>query len=364
VFRIARRHILGGISALIASAALPVLAEDAPLKVTVLLFLTSGEFSTEIKAGANAAAKDLGFPIEVRFAGPSSFDPQKQAAIFQNEALTKPDAIIVGNVASALFVEPVLEAQKQGITVAWFNSAPAAEFYDGFFVSADPTAMGKAAAGVLAKTLEAKLGKPAADIEGQIYLGLCVPGLSVLENRVGGTRIGISKLMPKVEMPGTIATKPDREGNFAAWNQAIRKDPNALAYLDGCEAGQQNIAQLIREDKLAATSVAYDLPEDVRIAIRDGIIPAATPSSFFAQGYMSLYVTAKALHEKKPLPKGWLKIAPLVIDSANIGQYIEDWAQPETGLREFFAPELERARAAADKGEVSPIGEYDNPPAS
>lgn len=351
-------------AAVIALTAGMASAEDKPLRITSLLPLTAGEWNTEIKAGAEAAVKDLDFPVELRFTGPSNFDPSKQAALFQNEVLTTPDAIVIVNVAAPLFIEPVLEAQKKGITITWMNSAPASEFYDGFFVSADPTEMGLAAADVVARTLEKSMGKPAAEIEGTVEVGLCVPGLSVLVNRIEGARKGFAKLMPKVKVNDTIATKPDREGSFAAWNQAIRKNPDALAYLDACEAGQQNIAKIITDDKLKATTVAYDIPEDIRQAVKDGTIPAATPSSFFAQSYMAVYLTAKALHEKKPLPKGWLKISPLVLETPNIGAYIDGWKDPVNGLRAFYGPEFDRAKAAAEKGEVAPIANYDNPPAS
>ncbi|CDX35302.1 ABC-type sugar transport system, periplasmic component [Mesorhizobium plurifarium] len=337
-------------------------AGDKPLRITSLLPTTVQEWTVEIKAGAEAAAKDLGFPVELRFEGPSSFDPSKQAAMFQNEVLRSPDAIIITNIAAPLFIEPVLEAQKKGIKVAWIDSAPSSDFHDGFFVSADPTEMGLAAAAVIAKTLEKSIGKPADEIEGKVEIGSCVPGLAVLENRVVGTRNGLAKLMPKVKVQDTVATKPDREGSFAAWNQAIRKHPDALAYLDACEAGQQNIARIIAENKLKATSVAFDVPEDIRQAVKDGIIPAAIPSSFYAQSYMAVYLTAKALHEGKPLPKHWLKISPLVLDSSNIDAYIEGWKDPVTGLRQFYGPEFDRAKALADKGELAPIADYDNPP--
>jgi ribose transport system substrate-binding protein len=189
-----------------------------------------------------------------------------------------------------------------------------------------------------------------------------VPGLSVLENRIGGTRAGIAELMPKVVMSDTIATKPDREGNLAIWDQEIRKVPDALAYIDGCEAGQQNIAKKIGDDGLSAISVAYDVPEDVRYAIKDHIIPAATPSSFFVQGYTSMFVMATALHDKTALPKGWLKVAPATIDASNIDAYSAGWDDPETGLRAFFADEIAREKAAVTANEMSPMGEYDTPP--
>ena len=59
--------------------------------VSVVLALAAGEWSTEILAGANAAAKDLGGKVKVRVSGPTTFDPQRQAQMFLAELETKPD---------------------------------------------------------------------------------------------------------------------------------------------------------------------------------------------------------------------------------------------------------------------------------
>ncbi len=66
---------------------------DAPVKaagkesitVSVVLALAAGEWSTEILAGANAAAKDLNGKVKVRVTGPTTFDPQRQAQMFLAE---------------------------------------------------------------------------------------------------------------------------------------------------------------------------------------------------------------------------------------------------------------------------------------
>jgi ribose transport system substrate-binding protein len=335
---------------------------EEPLKISYVVAVTTLEWTSEIKAGAEAAANDLGFPVDLKFSGPSNFDPSKQASIFMNEVQTSPDAIIITNVAAPLFIEPVLDAQSRGITVTWMNASPASEFYKGFFVSVDPTETGLVAAAILARALEKKHGKPAAEIEGKVLPGVCVPGLSVLENRIVGLRRGAAKLMPKIEMLDTIPTKPDREGNFAIWNQAIRKETGALAYVDACEAGTQNIAKIIEDDKLDAVTVAYDIPADLREAVKDGQMAEATAANFFTQGYMAVYTTATTLHEKKPLPEGWLKVKPLLLDQTNAAAYTEAWKDPVTGMRAFFDGEIERAKAAFAKGELSPIADYDNPP--
>ncbi|MBW8638436.1 sugar ABC transporter substrate-binding protein [Hoeflea sp. WL0058] len=333
-----------------------------PIKISYVLAVTTLEWTSEIKAGAEAAVADLDFPVDVKFAGPSNFDPGKQASIFMNETQTSPDAMIITNVAAPLFIEPVREAQERGIAVTWTNASPAPDFYEGFFVSADPTQMGLEAADVLAKALEEKTGKPAADIEGTMVLGVCVPGLSVLENRVNGLRSGLEKLMPKVEVLPTIPTKPDREGSFAIWNQAMRKNAGALAYVDACEAGNLNIIRIVADDKLDALSLAFDVPGEVREAVADGTFLAASSSNFFMQGYMAVYATATALHADKPLPSGWLKIPATMVVQSNAGDYNEAWKDMQPGLRAYYDSDIEKAKAAFEDGDLSPVAEYDNPP--
>jgi len=345
----------------LALAACPAAATEKPVKISFVQALTAGEWNTEITAGAQAAVKDLGFPVDIRVVGPSSFDPSKQAAIFQNETRTSPDAIIVTNVAAPLFVEPALDAEKRGIKIVWINSAPTAEFANDLLVAADPKVMGRLAAKMIAGALEQKQGKPASQIQGEAVMGLCVPGLMTLENRILGTRAELSHLMPKVKGLPTIETKPDRDRNFVAWNQVVRKNPSALIYLDGCEAGQQNIAKIIEDDKLTAVSVGYDTPEEIRDAVKRGIIPGATPSNFYLQAYFAVKLTAQAIHEGKPLPKGWLQITPPVIDASNVQAYIDGWKDPVTGLRSFYGPEIEAIARDATAGKFVSNTEYDVP---
>ena len=91
-----------------------LVVSDAPIKaegkdnvtVSIVLALAAGEWSTEILAGANAAAKDLNGKVKVRISGPTTFDPQRQAQMFLAELETKPDVLIVVKVAPPLFTEP------------------------------------------------------------------------------------------------------------------------------------------------------------------------------------------------------------------------------------------------------------------
>ena len=169
-------------------------ATNAPVKaagkdsvtVSVVLALAAGEWSTEILAGANAAAKDLNGKVKVRVSGPTTFDPQRQAQMFLAELETKPDVLIVVNVAPPLFTQPALEAQSRGAHVVWISVPPMPEVKDPFFVGSDAFGMGQTAGSIIVAALEKSLNKPAQEISGDVVTGICVPGLVVLENRLGG----------------------------------------------------------------------------------------------------------------------------------------------------------------------------------
>lgn len=345
---------------MMAAATIPSMAADE-IRISFINALTAGEWNTEISSGAEAAIADLDFPVKLKVVGPSNFDPSRQATIFQQEAQTGVDAMIVTNVAPALFIEPGLQAEKSGIMVTWINSGPTAEFADDLFVAADPSEQGLASAKIVADALASKMGKSAADIEGEIVAGHCVPGLAVLENRILGFRAGMKTLMPNVTVLPSIETKTDREGSFVVWAQAIRKTPNALAYVDACEAGMQNIAKIIIDDKLSAVTVAMDSPEDVRLYVRDGQVPGIANSLFFTQAYVATYLTAMALHEGKPAPKGWVKLDPHPILQDEAGAFIEGWKNPVTGLRKFHDADIKKALARAASGNLPASSEFETP---
>src|SRR3984893_6354157 len=325
---------------------------DAPVKaagkenvtVSVVQALAAGEWNTEILAGANAAAKDLGGKVNVRVTGPTTFDPQRQAQMFPPELETKPDVLVVVNVAPPLFTQPALEAQSRGANIVWINVPPMPEIKNALFVASDAFGMGQTGGAVVAAALEKSLGKPAADITGDVVTAVCVPGLTVLENRLAGEVAYLKKKMQKINVLASFDSNPDRERNFALWDKAIRKTPKALTYIDPCEEGEENIPKILENDKVKVPLVSYDSPEEVREDVAQGLITAVVPANFFSQAYLATYIAADALLKGKPLPVGWVKVPHLTIDKSNIAAYQKAWEKPEAGLRAFYSAEIEATR--------------------
>jgi ribose transport system substrate-binding protein len=328
---LAQVGLLAGLTAALLSGVSANAAPKDKVTVSVVLALAAGEWSTEIIAGANAAAKDLNGKVNIRVTGPTTFDPQRQAQMFLAELETKPDALVVVNVAPPLFIQPALDAQARGAKIVWINVPPMPDIKNTLFVASDAFAMGQAGGEIIVSELEKMHGKPAAVITGDVVSAVEVPGLSVLENRLAGQVAYLKKKMPKINVLSEFDSKPDRERNFALWDQAIRKSPNALVYLDTGEEGEENIPKILDTDK-------------IKRPFAQGLITAATPANFFGQAYLAVYIAAQSILNDKPVPVGWVKVPFVVVDKSNIGAYQKAWEKPETGLRSFYAKEVEAVR--------------------
>jgi ribose transport system substrate-binding protein len=325
---------------------------DSPVKaagkdsvtVSIILALAAGEWITEILAGANAAAKDLNGKVKIRVTGPTTFDPQRQAQMFLAELETNPDILIVVNVAPPLFTQPASEAQSRGAHVVWISVPPMPEVKDPLFVGSDAFGMGQTAGAIVASALEKSLNRPAAEITGDVVTGICVPGLAVLENRLAGEVTYLKKTMPKINVLPSFNSTSDRERSYALWDQAIRKTPKALTYLDPCEEGEENLPKILENDKINAPLTSYESPEEVRDDLAQGTITAIVSGNFFSQAYLAVYVSAQSLLQGNPLPQGWVKVPHVIIDKDNISAYQKAWETPETGLRTFFRAQVEATR--------------------
>jgi ribose transport system substrate-binding protein len=341
---IVARAVIGSLI-LLTETDLPVKAAGKDsVTVSIVLALAAGEWSTEILAGANAAAKDLNGKVKIRVTGPTTFDPQRQAQMFLAELETNPDILIVVNVAPPLFTQPASEAQSRGAHVVWISVPPMPEVKDPLFVGSDAFGMGQTAGAIVASALEKSLNRPAAEITGDVVTGICVPGLAVLENRLAGEVTYLKKTMPKINVLPSFNSTSDRERSYALWDQAIRKTPKALTYLDPCEEGEENLPKILENDKINAPVTSYESPEEVRDDLAQGTITAIVSGNFFSQAYLAVYVSAQSLLQGNPLPKGWVKVPHVIIDKDNISAYQKAWETPETGLRTFFRAQVEATR--------------------
>jgi len=163
-------------------------------------------------------------------------------------------------------------------------------------------------------------------------------------DRLAGEIGYLKKKMPKINVLPSFSLASDRERSYALWDQAIRKTPRALTYLDPCEEGEENIPKILENDKVKVPLTSYESPEEIRDDLARGAIAAIVSGNFFSQAYLAVYVSAQSLLQGEPLPQGWLKAPHVIIDKDNIAAYQKAWETPESGLRAFFSSQIEATR--------------------
>lgn len=303
------------------------------ITISVIQAMTSQEWNSDIRAGAEAAAAQFGGAVKVRFAGPPNIDPPKQVQLFQNAVQAGTDAAVIVNVAQAFFVEPVKQAQAKGVAVVWTNDPPSAEVPGATFVGMDSFRMGQVVGDLLADGLLKRTKLAPEQVHGDGLTGMCVRGIAVLEQRVAGLKARLKERLPNVNLLPTIETKLDRRQNFTAWDQAIRANPKALFYADPCELGGINIAKIVKEGGMSVPTVSWDTPEEVRTAIKRGEIIGAVPPKFFYNTYAAVTLVAKYLLSGQPMPTGWFQTQMTTVDSGNVDALIKAYASPDGQMK-------------------------------
>ncbi|MEW5420276.1 sugar ABC transporter substrate-binding protein [Amorphus sp. 3PC139-8] len=329
------------------------------LTISLIQILTVQEWASELADGARAAVADLGEDkIELRILGPAGFELAKQAQVTLSEVERGTDAIILSNVAPGAMIEPAAMIAERGVPVTWVVSAPPDEVPDAFFVGVDPYAVGESGAELIVSELEEKHGKPASELSGDVVQGLCVPGLPVLTRRMDAIEAAISEKIPNANFIPPFDSKLDLTRSYAAWNQAIQKYPDALFYSDPCEEANKNIQKIRADDNIDVPQVYYDNPEAARVAVKEGEVTGIVSSNRFTEGYIAVWVTAKALMDEEPFPSGWVKVPHEVIDSSNVESYIEAWNNGQDGLRKYYDQQITETRDTPLK-DLPPASSYD-----
>ena len=330
-------------------------AAKTSVRISLVLGATGTEFAGEQRAGAMAAVRDLKGAVQLKVSGPAQIDPGQEVKIFQSEAATLPDAIIVAPIPPSLFTEPALRAQDQRIPIAYLMSPPSAGVKNVLFVGQREYDMGRRVANLIADRVIAKSGNKApATITGDMVPGSCVPGMENLDDRMMGVHAALKERLPKVNVLADMNTGNERGSSFALWQQAVQAHPNALAFIGACENDFTNLAKIKEDDKRAFEMVVFDTPEAVRNSLKKGTIAEAVPPSHFTSAYMAVWVVGNALLKDQIMPTGWMETPITVIDAKNVAAF-DKASLPPASLETFYKKDID-ALKAKDPTKLPPTG--------
>jgi len=288
------------------------------VKIVMVQGVTGAPFAQITAQGAKDAASAVG-GVNFSVAGPANIDPSTETKIFQQIVATKPDGIVLQELPPDLFTRLVKDAQQAGITVLPYTIAPAAGGSATTFVGDDGLDLGRMAADRIAEELTKIKG---ANVSGEIVTGICVPGLSVLTQRLDGLKQEMAKKLPNVRVLDAFDSKPDPGQDFTVWQQAVAAHPNALAMVSPCEADNQNLVKIKKTSHAAWLLTPFDLDDQIIGGVKDGTVLAVFPQSSYVHGYAATRLLADALKSGSKLPSGWVKMPVVPVDKANIDEIV------------------------------------------
>jgi len=286
-------------------------ARDGGPKKLKIGFVLHGqnEFTGIIGRGAKDAAKAEGVDIEVD--GPAAFVTPEEVGIFEGMVQKKVAGLVVVPMPGDVWITPIRQATEAGIPVLTTN-VPSPDSAATAWFGIDEYAGGKLLAEELRKSL-----KDAGKLDGQIVVGMCSPGLSVLVERYAGFKKGMEGTRYQISDPKDV-NLGDTD-NYSAWEGLAGANPKVVAFVGLCAMDLPNLALLKKRTGGTWLLAGYDLGEKTANSIKDGLVQVVIGQHPYLQGYLPVLAMARHLRDKQPLPKGWIPIEAEVVTAANIG---------------------------------------------
>jgi ABC-type sugar transport system substrate-binding protein len=313
-------------------------------KIGFVVANVSLNFAREMADGGTAAAKDVG-GVDLKVAGPATTDGPQEVQIFQNTLVTSPDGIVLENLAPDLFVRASAQAIAKGTPVVALDTIGLPGSNITTYVGNDNYDLGA----TLAKEALKRLG---ASPSGTIVLGVPNPGVPVLDSRAKGIKDTFAAQAPNVKIKGPYETFSDPGKSYNAWSSLVRANKGALAFLGVGDADSYSLARIKKRDGGKYLTAGFDLDDQTLQAVKDGINFCTISPEHFLKGYVALDLLANAVKTGKDVPKGWIKVPGLIVDSNNIDTIITRQAS-QTARHDQIAPEAKKI--------VDDIGSYTEP---
>src|SRR5260370_23995012 len=264
------------------------------LTVGFVTHVIGNTFVQSIASAAKDAGKDLG--VTVKVTGPAGFDPVAQLKMDQDIVAAGADGIST-SVPGDSMANGLNEIVNNGKPVVQFNLL--SKLVHGPYVGERSTASGR----LLASKVIDKLGGSSAT--GTVIIGICAPGLGVLENRARGVKQGLS-VASGLTVIGPLNVGVDPAANFTAWEQARAAHPDVKAMIGLCAPDVASLGKLNADhgDKIIAGG--YDETPENLAAIKQGHAFVSLGQSPYIQGYLPIKMIVDALRAGTKVPQGFI----------------------------------------------------------
>jgi ABC-type sugar transport system substrate-binding protein len=176
-------------------------------------------------------------------------------------------------------------------------------------------------------------------------MGLCIPGLDVLEKRVDGFVRRMGELSPNVEPLGSFDVSFDQTENLARWTDLINSNPDALGHVGFCENDLPSLIRVKERDPEAEYVItSVGISPEILEGVANGTALAAVGQKPFMMGYVSMRSMLENRINGGEMPRGWIDVGVEVVTQENAQEVADREASladgPEGSLA-YFQPEID-----------------------
>ena len=266
------------------------------------------DFTQIIQRGAQDAGKALGVKVDVQ--GPAIFAAGDAIAIFEGMVQKRVDGLAVIPMPGDVWVTPIKNATQAGVPVVTANVSSPDSTASTWF-GQDEFGSGI----ILATAIRNALGE-AGKTHGTIIVGICAPGVDVLNKRYDGFKKGMAASGFVVSEPFDVGT--ENGANYGAWENLVGAHADAVAVIGLCSMDLPNLAKLKARSNGRWVVGGYDLSPETLDAIKAGTIQVTLGQHPYLQGYLPVMALVQHLRDKKPLPRGWVDVGTEVVTKKNV----------------------------------------------
>ncbi|MGQ9731533.1 MAG: ABC transporter substrate-binding protein [Candidatus Zipacnadales bacterium] len=267
-------------------------AEAKKYTIAVVPKGTTHMFWKTVKAGAEAAGKELG--AEIQWKGPADeLDVARQVSIIENFITAKVDAIVMAACDADALVKYVQQALAASIPVITIDSGISSD--DALSFVATDNVEGARQAGE--KLIELIGGK------GKVGIIPFIKGAATSDMREEGFKKAI-EANPQVKLVATLFSNSDAEEGMKAAENMLTSHPDIAGIFAANEPGAIGAAQAIKQRGLAGKVklVGFDAAEAEIDALQEGVIQALVVQDPFEMGYQGVKFAVDAI-EGREVPK-------------------------------------------------------------
>ena len=274
-------------------------------------------FYAEGKAGWDAGAKLLKVN-KAELLGPLTGDVQQQVTMMEQLIANPNTAGILLYPVDYTAIGPVAQkARDKGITVILGNGDAEDKTWRDAFVGTDNLSLGRAAADLVAKTLNGK---------GKVGIVSFITAQNH-QDRVKGFQDRLKEAYPGIEVVGIAPEDGSLEKEAAAARAFLQAHPD-VNLLWTTDAGSGVVANVIKEFNLQGKvlSVGTDRTTDQLDAIQDGTVSSTITQDTYAEQFISLMYLWLAYNNLSSLPDTTVT-KPLIITKDNIDSQMKSPAE-------------------------------------